>query len=115
MNLRELSNNIRKIRVLRGLTQEYVANDLGISLVAYGKIEQGKTDISYSRLTQIAEYFNIDITTIFQNVDVPNIVCDSQNYQLKNPDIRRLEKEIEEMKADIKLIKAHLFKPSKEV
>lgn len=113
MDIKGLSNNIRKIRVLRGLTQENVAHDLGISLVAYGKIEQGKTDISYSRLRQIADYFQVDIVTFFQEMDMTtNSVCDSQNYQLKNQEIRRLEKELAEVKTDIKLIKALLFKPS---
>jgi transcriptional regulator with XRE-family HTH domain len=113
MNIKELSNNIRRIRVLHGLTQENVANDLGISLAAYGKIEQGKTDISYSRLSQIADYFEIDVMMFFQSVEAPNVVSDSQNYQLKNPDIYRLEKEIADAKTDIKLIKEYLFKPSK--
>ncbi|MCL2682934.1 MAG: helix-turn-helix transcriptional regulator [Bacteroidales bacterium] len=111
MDIKGLSNNIRRIRVLRGLTQENVANDLGISLVAYGKIEQGKTDISYSRLSQIAGCLQVDIAIFFQEIDVPNTVCDSQNYQIRNQEIRRLEKELEEVKADMKLIKAHLFKP----
>jgi transcriptional regulator with XRE-family HTH domain len=114
MNIKELSNNIRKIRVLHGLTQENVANDLGISLVAYGKIEQGKTDISYSRLNQIADYFQIETLMLFQGVEMSNVVSDSQNYQLKNPDIRRLEKEIAELKTDIQLIKTVLYKPPKK-
>ncbi|MDR0436829.1 MAG: helix-turn-helix transcriptional regulator [Bacteroidales bacterium] len=115
MDIKGLSNNIRRIRVLRGLTQENVANDLGISLVAYGKIEQGKTDISYSRLSQIADCLQIDIAIFFQEIDVPNTVCDSQNYQIKNQDIRRLEKELTEVKTDIKLIKTYLFEPSKKM
>ena len=114
MNVKELSNNIRKIRVLNGLTQENVANDLGISLTAYGRIEQGKTNIPYSRLNQIAECFQIETVMLFQDVDVQNIASDSQNYQLKSEEIRRLEKELAEVKADIRLIKAHLFKPSKK-
>jgi transcriptional regulator with XRE-family HTH domain len=114
MNISELSNNIRKIRVLNGLTQENVANDLGISLVAYGRIEQGKTNIPYSRLNQIAECFQIETMMLFQDIEVQSIVSDSSNYQLKNADIRRLEKELAEVKADIRLIKAHLFKSSKK-
>ena len=115
MDIKRLANNIRRIRLLHDLTQENMATDLGISLVAYGKIEQGKTDISYSRLSQIADYFKVDIALFFQEVDVSNIVCDSQNYQFKNQDIRRLEKELAEVKTDLELIKAYLFKPSKKI
>ena len=114
MDIKDFSNNIRKIRTLRGLTQENVADDLGISMTAYGKIELGKTDISFSRLNQIADYFEIEPVMLFQGVDVPNVACDSQSYQLKNPEIRRLEKELAELKNDIRLIKALLIETSPE-
>jgi len=110
MDIRILSNNIRRTRVLKELTQENVANDLGISLTAYGRIEQGKTDISYSRLCQIADYFQVGVGAfLHEETTMLNSINDSQHYQYKNKEIHRLEKEIEEMKLDVKLIKTHLF------
>ena len=49
-----IGNHIRRIRELKEIKQDQVANVLGISLTAYGNIERNKTDINYSRLVQIA-------------------------------------------------------------
>ena len=115
MIIKELSNNIRTLRQQNGWTQENVANDLGISVVAYGRIEQGKTDISISRLSQIADCFKIEPAMLLQGVDVLNIARDSQNYQKKDPEIRRLEKEMAEVKAENKLIMALLLELQKKI
>lgn len=37
-----LGNKIRKIREIKGLKQENVADKIGLSLSSYGKIERGK-------------------------------------------------------------------------
>ncbi|RZL19804.1 MAG: XRE family transcriptional regulator [Pedobacter sp.] len=46
--------NIRKIRGLRGLKQEYMAHALKISLNSYGKIERNEVNLKLSRLEEIA-------------------------------------------------------------
>ena len=48
-----LRENIRKIRELRNYTQEYMADQLGLSVSGYGKIERSDSDINLSRITQI--------------------------------------------------------------
>ncbi len=45
---------IRLARLQRGLSQENMADLLGLSTTAYGDIERGKTELTISRLTQIA-------------------------------------------------------------
>lgn len=40
-----IKNNIRKVRKAKRLTQEAVANSLGISLTAYREFESGKTQV----------------------------------------------------------------------
>ena len=45
---------IRAIRSLKGLSQDNMAEMLGLSRLAYGDIERGKTDLTDSRLNQIA-------------------------------------------------------------
>ncbi|MBO0931206.1 helix-turn-helix domain-containing protein [Fibrella aquatilis] len=45
---------IRLTRLQRGLSQENVADLLGLSTTAYGDIERGKTELTVSRLIQIA-------------------------------------------------------------
>ncbi len=46
---------IRHLRQQRGYSQEAMADSLGLSTTAYGDIERGKTDLTISRLAQIAD------------------------------------------------------------
>ena len=61
----EIGNNIRKWRILKGIKQELLADELEISKAAISKIETGKTDIPLSRLSQIASVLNIKIELLF--------------------------------------------------
>lgn len=60
----EIGKKIRKIRELRNFSQEYVAIQLGISQVAYSKIETGLTRLDLKRLIKIAETLDIDTFTL---------------------------------------------------
>ena len=55
----KLGNKVRKIRNLRGFSQEYVAQKLNISTQAYGKIETNHTKLDDERLQQIAEILGV--------------------------------------------------------
>lgn len=57
-------DKIRTYRTMKGLSQENVAKLLGISLNSYSKIERGETDITVTRLQQIADVLQIRITDI---------------------------------------------------
>jgi transcriptional regulator with XRE-family HTH domain len=61
-----LRENIRKIRELRNYTQEYMADQLGLSVSGYGKIERSDSDINLSRITQIAEILNVSRTSLLE-------------------------------------------------
>lgn len=56
----ELSENIKRIRRLKGLSQEKLAGKLHISAQAYSKIENGETKLSFDRLGQIAQAMDVD-------------------------------------------------------
>ena len=91
MDLRTLGRNISHIRRLQNLTQENVAFDLDISKTSYAKIERGETNISFLRLVQIAEYFNVDVSELVKgSTDV---------------DLQELAANIAQMKTDIHSIK----------
>ncbi|MBC7891712.1 MAG: helix-turn-helix transcriptional regulator [Sphingobacteriaceae bacterium] len=51
----KISEKIRQTRQQRGYSQEAMADSLGLSTTAYGDIERGKTDLTLSRLSQIAD------------------------------------------------------------
>ncbi len=57
--MEKLYENIRKIRTVKGLSQENMADELKMSQRHYGRIERGEIDITYSMLCKIAEILNV--------------------------------------------------------
>lgn len=68
--------NIKKIRELKNLTREYVADELKMSTSGYGKIERGEVDLTVSKLVKIAKVLNVTIEFIFK-FDVSNFFNDN--------------------------------------
>jgi transcriptional regulator with XRE-family HTH domain len=65
-----IGENIRKIRTLKGYSQEYVSNLLSISQAAYSDIENNKTKINLERIEQLSDIFKIgmnDLVTFDEN------------------------------------------------
>ncbi|HEX4850838.1 MAG TPA: helix-turn-helix transcriptional regulator [Puia sp.] len=58
--------NIKKLRELKNLTQMHMASELEMSISNYSNIENGKTDIKFSRLQRIADILQVDVRQIFQ-------------------------------------------------
>lgn len=56
-----INEKIKLVRNARGLTQEEVAEEIGISLNAYGDIERGDSDPKLSKLQKIAEVLEINL------------------------------------------------------
>jgi transcriptional regulator with XRE-family HTH domain len=60
----KLLQNIRSLRELKGWTQDTMATLLDMSEKAYASIEQGKTDIQWSRLEQIANLLEVELADL---------------------------------------------------
>lgn len=60
--LLELASKVKKLRVSKGITQEIAFIDTGIH---FGRIEQGKRDVSYTTLVKLCKYFNITLSQFF--------------------------------------------------
>jgi transcriptional regulator with XRE-family HTH domain len=61
-----IHQNIKKIRELKNLTREHVADELHMSTSGYGKIERGEVDLTISKLTKIAEVLNVSVDFIIK-------------------------------------------------
>lgn len=61
----QIAANINKARVDRGLTQEQVANLLGISRATYNSIETGKSKPSVDVIERLAARLNVPIAEFF--------------------------------------------------
>ena len=56
-----IGTKIRQIRDLKGLNQENMANELGISVTGYGKIERNEVSVNYERLEQISTVLGVKV------------------------------------------------------
>ena len=56
-----LSEKIRQIRLQKGLSQENMADMLGLSTTAYGDLERGRTELSVSRVENIAKLLDVPL------------------------------------------------------
>ena len=65
MAMSEVANNVEKIRSARGLTQEQVADVLGVSRATYINVTTGKRDLTTSELEKLSAYFNVPIPELF--------------------------------------------------
>jgi len=75
-----IGNNIKKLRELKNYTQAYMADELRLSLSGYGKIERDETEITLSRLKEIAEILETDYSTIL-NFDEKHVFNFNNNQQ----------------------------------
>jgi len=58
-------DNIEKIRGIKGLTQQNVADVLGMSRATYNKIENGTRELTTSELERLSLYFDVPIAEFF--------------------------------------------------
>ncbi|TWV83085.1 helix-turn-helix domain-containing protein [Moraxella sp. VT-16-12] len=63
----KIQDKIRVIRTQKKLSQDSMAESLGISLQAYSKIELGKTKLNVDRAKQIAQILDIDIVELISD------------------------------------------------
>ncbi len=78
--MEKLGEKIRKIRDLKGLSQENMADMLGLSLPTYADIERGKKDVTIGRLETIAERLGVTLNDIMNfNDRISNFFDQYQN------------------------------------
>jgi transcriptional regulator with XRE-family HTH domain len=80
-SMTDIARNIKQIRELKSLTQEYMAGELGISQPAYVKIEQGLTVLKIDRLQRIADILEVDLSALMNTTNIFNIVFQSDATQ----------------------------------
>ncbi|MBC6400202.1 MAG: helix-turn-helix transcriptional regulator [Ekhidna sp.] len=72
----EYHEKIKKIRLEKNLSQDWIASQLGISQRSYSNIENGQTQLTVDRLFQISEVFKVNAGEIIgvenQNINTNN-------------------------------------------
>ena len=124
-----IGDKIRKVRELKGYKQEYVADQLGMSVTAYGNLERGDSSPSFDRLEEIAKVLEVSVQDILNIPEQLNIhtISNSNNVGFNHhttihdnridgevdaykQSIAHLEKEIEFQREQIKQLMALLEK-----
>lgn len=62
---KELGKRLRFVRLLRGLSQEAVANDLGLTKATVSAIERGKTEPRIVTIEKYTDYYGMSIPELF--------------------------------------------------
>ena len=65
-----IGTNIKNIRELKNYSQEYVAEEIGISQSLYAKIENGSAIPKIDRLQKIAEVLEVDLSTLLSTTNI---------------------------------------------
>lgn len=75
-------NKIKHFRLLKGHSQEKMAELLGISPKAYGNIERNITDVNLSRLQQIADTLEVELPKLLDLDGKKIIQGDNNNHNV---------------------------------
>jgi transcriptional regulator with XRE-family HTH domain len=80
--MNKVFENIRKFRELKSMTRESLADELGMSLSGYSKLERGEVEITLSKITKIAEILEINLEQLL-SFDVSQVFNVSHNKQVQ--------------------------------
>lgn len=99
---------IKQIRELKNFTQEYVAQQLGLSTRAYSKIETGETQLTINRLNEISAILEVQPMEVlgFDDKKVFNFYNSSDINNVKN--MNTPEKLIQQYDETIKALKEQI-------
>lgn len=106
--MNDLSVRIKGIRLKKGLSQEEVAEKLGMNQSNYARLENGKTDIKFERLAQIAKALEMSVGTLLDYDEKAELTEDARFYfdslQEKIKEIEKLKEHIAELEEDTILL-----------
>jgi transcriptional regulator with XRE-family HTH domain len=119
MNTTYIGQKIKKLRELKNLTQEHMAQSIGVTQGAYSRMEVGETEMTYSKLEKIAEVlemkpediitFNESMVFNVMNNDVGNGLVINNN-QLSDGEKNLYLQQIELLREEIGYLKEVLNK-----
>lgn len=67
-----ISDNLKRLRIERGLTQQQVGEQLGTSKQAYSQWESGNRSPSQKTLEKLAKFFNVSVSYLLGETSIRN-------------------------------------------
>jgi transcriptional regulator with XRE-family HTH domain len=80
----QIHEKLKVMRMLKGWSQEKLAEELGYSLNAYARIERGETDINLKKLERILEKMGIDLQQLL-GLNESNVLNLAENCHYNLP------------------------------
>tara|TARA_B100000780_G_scaffold135383_1_gene94854 strand:+ start:707 stop:985 length:279 start_codon:yes stop_codon:yes gene_type:complete len=87
IEIKEIRERIKTVRIEKGYSQDYMADMLNISQNAYHKLEKGHTRIHLEKFIDIAKVLEVEVSDLFNGPD--HVYIFSSYYKKKH--IRRLQ------------------------
>ena len=107
--IRQVCNRIKITREEKGVSQDAIGRDLGISGQAVGKIEKGSTDIRLSHLCKIADTLKTPLDRLLDIEPSDTIVIDlEKKVEQLQEKIRKMDETEKNDKLFIELLQKEL-------
>lgn len=109
-NKTTIGEKIRLIRTMKGLSQENISQDLGLSQKAYSKIERGETKLTLDMIEKISMVFqmepqdilNFNPETFIQTNSTYNSQSGGNNhFSVDNDHVKSLKEELHFLKSQL--------------
>lgn len=102
--LRGPGERIRLRRLQQGYSQENMADQLNLSTTAYGDIERGKTELTLTRLSQIATALNCSPLDLLTDEEIqvahPVEVADPRELETLRLTVEKQQLELEKLRLE---------------
>jgi transcriptional regulator with XRE-family HTH domain len=120
----QVCEKIKHLRQAQNLSQEYVAEKLGMTANGYGGIERGEVDIKLSRLQQLSELFGVELIELLNRSEqtIFNLIVDTgtqsySNYTIgsKSSEHANFKHEIEKLQLVVEKLESMLESQKAEI
>ncbi len=108
-----IGEKIRKVRELKGFTQEYMAGKLEISQRAYSKLENNETKIDWEKIESVSAILGVDpleLVSFDDNMVFNNCTQSGKlhtfNYNFPDELKRNYEQRIEHLEKEIEFLRS---------
>jgi transcriptional regulator with XRE-family HTH domain len=84
--------NLKNLRENAGLSQEKLANQLGVAQQSIHSYERGIYEPDIATLKQLAAFFNTSVDYLIGNTDIPYRIVKTDKYDLNDEEAEILRK-----------------------
>ncbi|HZH70127.1 MAG TPA: helix-turn-helix transcriptional regulator [Flavobacteriaceae bacterium] len=102
---KQIGNNLKQLRTLKGWTQEYVADYLCISQPTYARIEKGKNNSWLNHVDKLCSLYKISADQLVQGTAFHN----TNNQSAYTFKIQQLENRITENEKIIRTLRKEII------